>query len=252
MVPTISSNRSRAVMERAFQYLESQRQAGSGKQPAAAPGLTIAMSREAGANGHLVARAVAGRLGWPVYDRELLQRIAQDMGLRPSLLESVDEKKTPWLQELLETFISAPSVNERSYARYLLETLVSLAAKGECVILGRGAAQLLPEPTTLRVRLVGRLDDRIEAIRERLHCTREAALAWIKKTDEERARFVQGVFGLDPAALDSYDLVVSSSRFSVAEAAELIVEAARRLQARVPAKKSEPGHTEAMAREGHP
>ena len=40
------------------------------------------------------------------------------------------------------------------YVHRLIQTLLSLAAKGECVILGRGAAQALPPQTTLRVRLV--------------------------------------------------------------------------------------------------
>ena len=235
-----SSERSGQLFERVFRHLKVERKAGeAGEGPPVPRALTIAISREAGANGHLVARAVAERLHWPVYDRELLKKVAEDMGLRPALLETVDEKKTPWLQEFLETFVSAPAVSERSYARYLLETLASLVDKGECVILGRGAAQLLPEASTLRVRLVGRLEDRVEVIRQRHQCTREAALSWVEQTDRDRARFVQGIFGKDPAALQDYDLVISSSRFSVAESADLIVEALRRLQARVGMKLSQ-------------
>src|SRR5262249_43681216 len=45
-------------------------------EKAAAPAFTIALSREAGTYGAAIARAVADRLGWPVYDSELLQRIS--------------------------------------------------------------------------------------------------------------------------------------------------------------------------------
>ena len=48
----------------------------------AAP-FSIAISRDSGANGHLIARAVGARLDWPVYDKELVSRIAGEMGLRP-------------------------------------------------------------------------------------------------------------------------------------------------------------------------
>src|SRR5947209_3142493 len=58
---------------------------------------SIALSREAGARVSLVADKLAERLGWPVYDQELVQRIAEDMGLRTSLLESLDEKRTNWV-----------------------------------------------------------------------------------------------------------------------------------------------------------
>ncbi len=39
-----------------------------------APGPMIAVSRQVGARGATVARAVGARLGWPVYDHELLDR----------------------------------------------------------------------------------------------------------------------------------------------------------------------------------
>ena len=51
----------------------------------------IALSRESGARGTSTAQEVGARLGWTVYDHELLERIAQEMNLRTSLLESVDE-----------------------------------------------------------------------------------------------------------------------------------------------------------------
>ena len=45
------------------------------------------------ANGTCIAREVGNGVGWHVYDHELLERIAQDMGLRTVLLESVDERE---------------------------------------------------------------------------------------------------------------------------------------------------------------
>ena len=41
-----------------------------------------------------------------MYDRELVERIAQDMKLRPHLLEAMDEKKVGWLREFMESFTS--------------------------------------------------------------------------------------------------------------------------------------------------
>src|SRR5262249_46559131 len=110
---------------------------------------TIAISRESGARGTSTAREVGARLGGVVYDHELLERIAQEMNLRTSLLESVDEKRVSWLQECMEAFASVPLVSGSTYVRHLIQTLLSLAAHGECVIVGRGAAQILPAETTL-------------------------------------------------------------------------------------------------------
>jgi cytidylate kinase len=196
-----SSERLAEAMERARRQSQAQRKAEAavGIPPVRSPhAFTIALSREAGANGSQVACAVGERLGWAVYDRELVQHIAADMGVRTSLLESVDEKDRSWLLECLESFASAPTVSESAYARHLLETLVSLSAHGGCVIVGRGAAQVLPTAVMVRVRLVGPVEDRVKAVGQRLGIPHEEAKRRVQKTDGERVRFVKDHFQKDP------------------------------------------------------
>src|SRR5262245_4303234 len=79
--------------------------------PPAQP-VTITLSREAGTQGTATAHEVGERLGWQVYDYELLERIAQDMGVRSSLLESVDERRMYWLKEAFESLLGVPFVSE--------------------------------------------------------------------------------------------------------------------------------------------
>jgi cytidylate kinase len=201
----------------------------SGRRP-----LLIAISREAGANGSAVARAVGSRLGWPVYDRELIEYIAKEMGVRSKLLEGVDEKQHTWLHESLDSLFEIPRVSQVSYVRHLAETILSLAARGECVIVGRGAAQILPAETTVRVRLVSPIADRLRAIRDRFGISTEEAAAWIESTDQQRERFVKDHFQKDPTQACGYDLVLNSSRLTADECAGLIVEALHALEARAP------------------
>jgi cytidylate kinase len=176
--------------------------------------------------------APSEKLGWPVYDRELLQHIADETGLRTSLFKDVDEKRKGWLQGCLEQIFAVPAVSDTKYFRHLTETLLSLAAHGECVIVGRGAAQILPAATTLRVRLVGPVEERIKAVMQHLDLPREEASRWVEKTDVERDRFVRDHVHRDPSDARIYDLVLNSFRFSVTECADLIVEALHQLQAR--------------------
>jgi hypothetical protein len=183
-------------------------------------------------------------LGWVVYDRELLQHIAADMGVRTSLLESLDEKQRNWLLECLEAFGFAPTVSESAYARHLLETLMSLGAHGECVIVGRGAAQVLPMAATLRVRLVGSMEDRIKAVSQRFGIPPEEAKTWVERTDAQRVRFVKEHFQKDPTDPHGYDLVLNSSRWSVPECADIIIDGLRRLQAQ-PETRQPPAHAAA-------
>jgi cytidylate kinase len=199
--------------------------------PAAAP--SVALMREAGTPGTSVAHEVGARLGWQVYDYELLERIAAESGLRVTLLESVDERHKNWLTECIEALAEVPAVNENTYVRHLVQTVLSLAALGRCVIVGRGAAFILPGERTLRVRLVGLLDDRIEGAARRLGLSREEAARWVEQTERERSRFVRDHFLKDQADPHHYDLVLHSSRWSVPECAGLIVDAVRRLECRL-------------------
>jgi cytidylate kinase len=225
MMPSTSLERLAAGIVRAQEHWYSR--AGDREN---APAFTIAIAREAGALGTSVARAVSERLGWPVYDKELVERIAQDMGLRPALVESVDERRRSWLLEAVEGFTSAPSPSELTYVRRLVQTLLSLGAHGECIIVGRGATLVLPQETTLRVRLVGEPEDRIEATRKRLSLSRGEAQRWVEETDRERVRFGKEHFQKDLRDAALYDLVLNSSRWSIAECADFIIAALRNLQ----------------------
>ena len=62
------------------------------RRPRTPPAFTITLSREAGTLATSVAQEVGRRLGWQVYDHELLERIAQEMHVRTALLDSVDER----------------------------------------------------------------------------------------------------------------------------------------------------------------
>ena len=186
---------------------------------------SIAMSREAGTRGPAVARAVGERLGWPVYDHELLEIIARDLHVRVKLLDNVDERRISWLQECVEAFAAVPAVREGKYVRHLIETMLSLAAHGRSVIVGRGSPFVLHAATTLRVRLVAPVEDRIAAVSHDQNLSRHEAAKFIESTDRERVQFVRMHFLRDATDPRHYDVILNTSQFSTAECADLIVAA---------------------------
>jgi cytidylate kinase len=192
---------------------------------------TVAVSRETGTYGAAIAREVADRLGWPVYDHELLQRIADDMGVRRTLLESVDERQVGLVRECVASLMSVPGVTEGAYFRQLVETLLALGAHGECVIVGRGATVVLPLATTLRVRVMAPLEHRIEAVQREHSISVKAATTQVESKDRERNRFITSHFQIDPKDSANYDLVLNAARFSIAECADFIIAGLDRIRA---------------------
>jgi cytidylate kinase len=198
--------------------------------PPAPRAFTVAISREAGANGSAVGHLLGERLGWPVYDYELVERIAGDMGLRSELLESVDEKHMSWLEECVESFSSKRSVTESAYVRHLVQTLITLALHGECILVGRGANVVAPPETTLRVRLVAPLRERIATVQKRRNLSFEEAQRWVEKTDHARAVFIKDHFHKQVDDPQLHDLVLNTSRFSLEACAEIIIDALHRME----------------------
>jgi cytidylate kinase len=214
------------ALERAQAHWERRRREAAERPQEVA--LTVALAREAGTPGTSVARELGRRLGWAVYDHELVEKIAQEMGLRVSLLESLDERNQHWLLEAVNSFSFSKTATEAGYVRHLVQTVLALGAHGRCVIVGRGAAHILSPANTLRVRLVGPRDERIEAAARRLGVSRAEAERWVDETDDRRARFVRGHFQKDPTDPANYDLVLNGLRWSVEDCAELIIQALRR------------------------
>jgi cytidylate kinase len=144
----------------------------------------------------------------------------------------VDERLKSWLQESLESFMGIPTISECSYVRHLIETILSLSSHGECIIVGRGATEILPRETTLRVRMVAPLKDRITLTSQESGLTAEEASKQVEKIDRERRQFIKEYFHRDVADPSNFDLVLNTARFSATGCAELIEEALFRLQAR--------------------
>jgi cytidylate kinase len=230
-------NRLGSTVERLSQHWESKRKKEAGEGHSGVPHFSIALEREAGTLGTSLAVELGKRLGWQVYDHELLERIAEDMGVRVALLESVDEKRQSWILESVEAFLSAPeksawvsSVSECAYVRHLVETVLALAAHGNCIIVGRGAAFILPCETTLRVRLVGPVTTRIANLSRTLDVSEEEASRRIQTIDRERKHFIWDHFLKDPTECRHYDMVLNVGRFSLAAEAAIIIESLNQLR----------------------
>src|SRR5438034_4321432 len=63
--------------------------------------LTVAISREAGSRGGTIARRAGRKLGWQVYNQELLEYIAQEGSLQQPLTENLPPAATHWVNERL-------------------------------------------------------------------------------------------------------------------------------------------------------
>ena len=190
-------------------------------------GLSIALSREAGSRGASIARRVGRQLGWQVYDQELLEYMSQDAGAREGLVESLPAACMGWIERQSETLEQTCGLDKHSPAYPLAQTILALAAQGEAVLIGRGAGCVLPRASTLNVRIIAALPDRIAYMSQWLRLTKAEATDRVVSRDERRADFLRTHFGRTPSEVHQYEMLLNSGELGEETCAELIARAAR-------------------------
>ncbi|MFQ5807030.1 MAG: AAA family ATPase [Phycisphaerae bacterium] len=183
----------------------------------------VTISREVAAGGYAVAEQLGRRLGWPVFDKEILQYMAGDNQVRARLYEKMDERDTNWLESVLRWLLQG-EFRKEDYFHRLSEAVLALARQGPAVFLGRCADLILPADRGLRVRLLAPEETRVREHARRNRCDEKTARAQIEHIEHERAEFCRRVFGPDRAACPTrFDLTLNLGRVSQNDAVELIV-----------------------------
>src|SRR5436309_10537946 len=107
-------------------------------------GLSVAVSREAGARGRTIALRVGRLLGWPVYAQEELESLSRDGPMRDMFLADLPAGVTEWADRSLDRLQHQVAVGRHPDFGRLARLSVALGAQGEVVFVGRGAGLLLP------------------------------------------------------------------------------------------------------------
>lgn len=68
----------------------------------------VTVAREYGSGGGRIAQMLAGRLGWKLVDRCLVEKIAEAARIEPQVAEKFDERPDPWFDRLANLFWLSP------------------------------------------------------------------------------------------------------------------------------------------------
>jgi hypothetical protein len=186
----------------------------------------VCISRQIGVGGGEVARLLADRLDWPLFDREILAVMAGDDRVRAELYASLDERDVSWLEDTLRWILEG-EFRSQDYFHRLVETILALAWQGRAVFLGRGCDLILPRERGLRVRLIALKEWRVHNYARVHNVSQAAALAEVERVDRDRTDFIRRYFRRDIDDPSRQDLIINVERFAPAETVELIVAALR-------------------------
>jgi cytidylate kinase len=192
-------------------------------RPTAPAGIAIAISRESGARGETIARRVGKRLGWQVYTQELLEFLCANDVARQSVLVEVPADAATWVAKHLERVRNDRSIDPTTEDNEMPRLILALAARGQAILVGRGAGYYLPPEMSLHVRIVAPLADRIAHMADWSRQTREQAAEQVRIRDERRAEFLFKHFGRRSADPHDFDLVLNSGLLGEETCADVIL-----------------------------
>ncbi len=188
----------------------------------------ITISREKGSGGRPIAYLVAKKLGkpWQVYHKDIVDQIAHETNLEKELVEQVDEKNIPLIEQLIDKVLGKEYINLSGYYKHLVRILSTIASRGNAIIIGRGANFLIP--SALKVRIVCEMEERIRKIMKYEKVSRKEAIDLITDSDIKRTSFTKSLFQHDPRKAHHYDLVIRiGSNMTLEDASDLIIEATK-------------------------
>ncbi len=185
----------------------------------------ICISREAGAGGGALARIVGERLGWKVYDEELIEAIAHRMEVPIDEVRALDEQAPSMVQDWLLPLREEYYAPQEAYLDHLAKLIEAIGRAGESILVGRGAGFMLPREATLSLRVVAPLKARAQRLAERMGVSVRTARRAARDLDRRRAQFDRTMHRADPNDPHNFDMTLDTTSLSLEYAAEIVVRA---------------------------
>lgn len=200
----------------------------------------ITIGRQFGSGGREIGELLAERLGIKCYDKELLQRAANESGMCKEIFESNDEKPTnSFLYNLVmdtysfgfsgNTYVDMPISHKVFLAQF--DTIKKLAEEGPCVIVGRCADYALSERNdVLNVFIYGEMDTKIKRIMDKYNLNETQAKDMIVRSDKKRANYYNYYSSNKWGKAETYDICINSSIIGIEGTVDLIIKAIENIE----------------------
>ncbi len=168
----------------------------------------------------MLAEALAKRLGYRSIDRDQIIQKAAACGVSLDALRTAIEKPPAfWGQSQHTKYI---------YLAFLQAVLTEEVRTGNAIYHGLAGHLLFGSgPHVLRTRIIAPMEFRIGKVQDRLKCNRKEAIAYIEKTDEDRRKWTQFLYGVDWRDASLYDLVLNLEQMNLEEACDVICTVSR-------------------------
>jgi CMP/dCMP kinase len=199
----------------------------------------ITISRMYGSGGSDIAARVAQRLGWSLLDNAFVDAVAERLGIPASEVQAREER-TPSLVERLASAlaVASPEIlpppteqlppSEERLAQVTRRIIEEAMARGNAVLVGRGAQSVLGQRAdVLHVFCYAPRDALARRVAERRNVSLAEAEKIVDEINKQRDQYVRTTFKRSWKAHENYHLCVNTEWLGIDKSADLVVAAAR-------------------------
>jgi cytidylate kinase len=182
----------------------------------------LTIDREYGSGAADIAKSLAERLEWKLWDQSLTNEVARRLECDSQHIEQNEERRDPLHYRIFKAFLRGsfegslitPRIKmaDAEGIRRVSEQLVREAAKeGNAVIVGRGSAYYLRDrPDCFHVCVYAPFDEKVQRLQKEGKSEAEA-IQLVETVDHDRRDFIKRQFGVDFPTRHFFHLMINST-----------------------------------------
>lgn len=188
--------------------------------------IIITVSREYGSGGRYVAKLVADKLGIKLYDKDIINQLANKTGLSPEYIENT-EQTINVLSNLNKAYYSGLSNADEIFIQES-NLIKNISKKQSCVIVGRCADFILKEnKNCINVFIYSDINDKLNRVVNMYGLSKGKAIKEVKRINKLRSNHYKHYTGNDWGNNSNYHMCINSDKIGIEKAANLICDLAK-------------------------
>jgi len=203
--------------------------------------MIITISRMFGSGGSDVAAKVAKALGWALLDNDVIDAVADRLGMQRSDVSKLEER----VPSLVERIADSMRMSTPEYVVPVADTSITQTAEtritdvtqrvmqeavqqGNAVLVGRGATAMLGDRSdALHVFCYAAMPQLVAYAIAHRGLNPATAAHEVEQRNKQREQYVKRHWGRDWRSFDNYHVCVDTGRLGIDTAAEVVLAAAR-------------------------
>lgn len=184
----------------------------------------ITISRQYGSGGRNIGEHLSQKLGIPIYEKTLFDEASKDSGIHRNHFERAEANKGRYFSETFYSTVTPFNMplDDRIFLAQA-KTIRELAARGSCIIVGRGGNRILQDRNdVLNIFCYAQKEMRLNRITQVYGVPAELAEKRLKEVDKQRASYLNFYTNQTFGKAENYHLCIDSGAIGIENAVKII------------------------------